>query len=223
MWKAILPTVKATFPVITGLFSAFIIINPLYSQQNIIADKDNTRPETTRKYSSPARITSFAATKFNGYNEIQWSALAEQNTRKFIVEYSFDGVNFQSAGQAISATGAYNLKHHILDTRPLLYRIRVEELSGKFYYSDNILLGGIEVLPVKIYPTIITGDVVNVNAYFPVERIAVVSTDGHQVMAKDLNGARDLIRVTLPALNKGLYWITFYGNGWKTTDKFIVS
>jgi hypothetical protein len=222
MWKAILQSIKATFPVIAGLFSAFTIINPSFGQQNIIVNKDNTRPETTRQYDFPAHISAFTATKYNGYNEIQWNAGLEQNTRKFIVEYSYDAINFQSAGEVLSANGIYELKHYTLDIRPLLYRVRIEELNGKFYYSDMALLDGIVTLPVNIYPTTITGNVVNANAVFPIERINIVSTQGQQMFAKDLDGVKDFITVVIPALNRGMYLMTFYGRGWKSTSKFII-
>jgi hypothetical protein len=222
MWKTVLQQAKATFPLIAGLLFSTSMINYSYGQQYIIANKDNTRPETTRQYDSPARVSAITATKFNGYNEIQWNGALEQNTRKFIVEYSYDGINFQSAGQVISANGIYNLKHYTPDTRPVLYRVRIEELSGKLSYSGNILLKGTEIPPVKIYPTAVTGNIVNANADFPVERIIIVSGDGQQVFAQDLNGASNFIRINIPSLNKGLYLITFYGNGWKSTAKFMI-
>ena len=147
----------------------------------------------------------------------------EQNTRKFIVEYSYDGVDFLSAGQALSSNGVYSLKHYTLDLRPVLYRIKIEELNGKFTYSSIILMDGIDVPVVKVYPTAVTGNIINADAAFPVERITVVSTDGRQVFAKDLNGASDFIPITIPSLTRGMYFITFYGNGWKSTSKFVVS
>lgn len=222
MWKAILPPVKATFPLIAVFFITCFHSSILYGQQYVIANKDNTRPEVGRYSNSPVAIASFTATAFNGYNEIQWSALSDQGTRKFIVEYSFDGLDFQSAGQVLSANGIYNLKHYTFNTNPLLYRIRIEELNGTFYNSKNILLDGTDVSPVKIYPTIVAGSVVNVNAGLPVERITVTSADGGQMFAKDLNGVRDFIPVALPSLSKGMYWMTFYGDNWKSTTKFII-
>jgi hypothetical protein len=223
MWKAILQTVKATFPVIAGCLISTFFTYQAYSQQWVIADKNNTRPEVKRQVSSAALLSSVNVKKFNGYNEVNWSALNEQDTRKFIVEYSFDGIDFMSAGEALSSNGFYNLKHYTLDMRPVLYRIRIEELNGKFSNSSIILLDGIDVPVVKVYPTIIKGNSINADAAFPVERIAVVSTDGRQVFAQDLNGVRDFIPLTIPALEKGMYFITFYGNGWKTTSKFMVS
>jgi hypothetical protein len=223
MRKAILQIVKATFPLMTGCFISTLCFQFSFAQQNIIANKDNTRPETSRQTSSPAFITSFKAEKFNGYNEISWTALSEQGTRKFIVEYSADAVNFQSAGQVLSTDGKYFLKHYTQDTRPLAYRIKIEELTGKFSHSPEIVLDGREILPVSIYPTIVTGSVINANAVLPVERLIITSADGQQQFAKDLNGVRDFIPIVIPSLGKGIYFITFYGNGWQSVSRFLIS
>jgi hypothetical protein len=45
----------------------------------------------------------------HGYNEIQWSAVAKEDTRRFIVEYSVDGINYQSAGELTPLAGNYSL------------------------------------------------------------------------------------------------------------------
>ena len=68
----------------------------------------------------------------------------------------------------------------------------------------------------------ITGNIVNVNAYFPIERVTVVSAEGLGVVAKDINGAEEFMKINIPTLNKGWYMMTFYGNGWKSTSKFMV-
>lgn len=218
MWKAVLQHVKATFPVIIAIG----IVSTSYGQQNIIANKDNTRPELNRQVTTPANVSLFSAKKYNGYNDLEWTASSEQNTRRFIVEYSTDGVNYQTAGEVLSATGVYKYKHHILDIRPLLYRIRIEDMVGKTYYSKVVLLDGVDVLPVKIYPTVITGNIVNANAGLPVERVSIASIDGTQVFAKDMNGVSDFISIAIPSLHRGMYLITFYGNGWMNTQKFII-
>jgi len=219
MRKVILQFVKAAFPLVAG-FSA--LMNSACSQQNIIADKDNTRPETKERLMTPAKITSFAASRGNGYNDIQWMASYEEDTRRFIVEYSKDGVNFQTAGEAMPLTGNYSLKHHIFSDGPLIYRIRMEKKDGKYFNSSPFLLEGIDIPPVKIYPTAVEGNLVNVNAVFPVQRINISSTDGRQVYAQDMGGVSGYSRITIPPLNKGMYLLTCYGNGWTSTSKIVV-
>jgi len=219
MRKVILQLVKATFPIAAG-FSTFI--NSAYSQQNIIAGKDDTHPEITAQQYSSAKIYKLSAVQMQGYNEIQWSAVAEEDTRRFIVEYSSDGINYQSAGELTPLDGVYKLKHYTLDTRTFLYRIRMEKKDGRFFNSANFLLGGVDIAPVKIYPTIVEGNTVNLQMYLPVQRINIISLDGKQVMQKDLGGTAGYSRVSIPPLSKGTYLMTFYGNGWQSTEKFMI-
>lgn len=220
MRKVILQLVKATFPIIAG-FST--LINSAFSQQNIIAGKDDTHPEITDQRYTPAKIYKLSAVQMQGYNEIQWSAVAEQDTRRFIVEYSSDGINYQSAGDITPLTGNYSLKHYTLDTRTFLYRIKMEKKDGHFFNSMSFLLEGVDIAPVKIYPTIVEGNTINLRMAFPVYRMNIISLDGKQVMQKELGGVEGTVQVAIPVLNRGQYLVTFYGNGWQSTEKFMIA
>ncbi len=219
MRKVILQFVKAAFPVAAG-FSTFI--SSAYCQQHIIAGKDDTRPEITAQQYMPAKIYRFSALRMNGYNEIKWLAAAEEDTRRFIVEYSADGLNYQTAGELTPVTGDYILKHQILDSRTFLYRIRMEKKDGKFFSTGSFLLGGIDIRPVTIYPTIVEGNTINLKMALPVHRMNIISFDGKQMMAKDLGGIGGTTQVAIPVLSRGQYLVTFYGNGWQSTEKFMI-
>ena len=219
MRKVILQIVKATFPILAG-FST--LISSAYTQQNIIAGKDYTHPEIAAQQYSSAKIYKLSAIQMHGYNEIQWSAVAEEDTRLFIVEYSADGINYQSAGELTPLKGDYSLKHYTLDTRTFLYRIRMEKKDGHFYDSISFLLDGIDIAPVKIYPTIVEGYTLNLRMAFPVHRMSIISSNGKQAMTKDLGGIVGTTQVAIPVLSKGQYLVTFYGNGWQSTEKFMI-
>ena len=219
MRKISLQLIKATIPIAAVFLFA---TSSAYSQQNIIAGKDDTHPEVTAQQYMAAKIYRFSAVRMNGYNEIKWLAAAEADTRRFIVEYSTDGINYQTAGEITPVAGDYILKHHILDSRTFLYRIRMEKKDGKFFSTGSFLLGGVDIAPVRLYPTIITGNTVNLQMYLPVHRMSVISFDGKQVMAKDLGGIAGFTQVALPVLSRGQYVVTFYGNGWQSTEKFMI-
>jgi hypothetical protein len=191
-------------------------------QQHVIADKNKTRPEVENHFRNPVGIARFTAVRNNGYNEIRWSAIAENDVRKYIVEFTEDGVNYQAGAEVMSNKGVYEVKHETFSMLPMLYRLRIEELNGKFQYSANILLEGDNLSPVIIYPTIVTGNVVNIDAGFPVERITVVNGSGQQVYTQEVGGRTDYMRITIPQLAKGMYWMSFNGQGWRSTEKFIV-
>src|SRR6185503_12969443 len=218
MRKMILQFVRAT-AMLTG-FST--LMNAVYGQQNIIDKKDDTHPEISAQQSLPARIYQFSATRLNGYNEIKWQAAAEDDTKKFIVEYSSDGINFQSAGEVTPITGIYTLKHHTLDTKTFLYRIKMEKKDGRFFNTGVFLLGGVDARPVTLYPTIVENNTLNLQMYLPVDRMNILSTDGKQVMQKDFGGTSGFTQISIPVLSKGTYLVTFYGNGWQSTEKFMI-
>jgi hypothetical protein len=218
MRKKILHIVKA-IAMLTG-FST--LMNTMYGQQNIIDKKDDTHPEISAQQSLPAKIYQFSAIRLNGYNEIKWQAAAEDDTKKFIVEYSSDGINFLSAGEVTPIAGIYTLKHQTLDTRTFLYRIKMEKKDGRFFNTGSFLLGGVDARPVTLYPTIVENNTVNLQMYLPVNRINILSTDGKQVMQKDFGGTSGFSQISIPVLSKGTYLITFYGNGWQSTEKFMI-
>jgi hypothetical protein len=149
-------------------------------------------------------------------------APANDDGHRFIVEYSYDGVNFITGPRVMSTSGAYQYKHYVQDSRPLMYRVRTENGTGTLIHSGAILPQGINIEPVQLQKNVVTGNVVNVTAQFPVERVIVTSSQGFQQFAKDINGQRDFIPIALPTLNRGIYFITFFGNGWKSTSRFVI-
>jgi hypothetical protein len=206
----------------TSIVMLVCSLNFLYAQQYVIADKNNTHPEIKTQEASPAFVTALNAERGIGYNDISWQTAAEDNVRKYIVEYSMDGINFQSAGEVISGKGVYSFRHQMMDPFPALYRIKMEQLNDRFFYSSSILLSGADINPVRIYPTIIQGNSLNVNAYWPIEKIVITTAGGVQVYTQAMNNKRDYISIVLPSLAKGMYWLTSYGKSWKTTSQFIV-
>lgn len=220
MKKNIPATYRTSALVITFICTLFFF--QVYAQQHIIADKDNTHPELKTQDAQPAFMLQLAAERGNGYNEVAWKAVREDDIRKYIVEYSTNGIDYQSAGEVVRANGTYLFKHHLLDNSPVIYRIKSEQMNSRFFYSDAILLMGARLSPVKLFPTVVQGNMINIDSYWPVERINVFASNGALVFAKDLNGQKDYISLLLPSLSRGMYWMAFQGRGWKTTEKFII-
>ena len=192
------------------------------SQQGVIANKMNTRTDVTKPFGKAVGINYFTATRLNGVNEIHWAAHWAQDTRRFIVEYSTDGINFLSAGEVPGSTTSYQLKHHIFETRPMLYRLKMERFDGRHVYSQTVFLDGQDKMAVTIYPTMVTGNTVNAVASFPVERIVVTNLNGQQLYVQEVGGRSESMNISIPSLGKGMYWMTFTGQGWNSTSKFII-
>lgn len=206
----------------SGFIVLFLFALNSSGQTTISSEKDITRPEINRQFENTAAISTFSVVRNNGYNEINWTAIGENQTRKFIVEYSTNCIYYQAAGEMIVSNGQYHLNHTTNEIVPLLYRIKGETLNGRAFYSPNFLLAGIESSPVKVYPTVIVGNTMNVRAAFPVQRITVLSTSGQQVFVKDVNGNAEDMSLVLPSLGRGMYYVHFTGRDWKATEKIIV-
>ena len=209
------------FPFITAIFS--ITLTTVNAQQHVIADKDNTRPEHSQQLYAAARIYLFNATQMNGYNEIRWSATGEHDTRKYIVEYSTDGIFYQAGGEVTPYNGSYLLKHKILDPRTFLYRIKIEKMDGRFVYTQSILMEGARTPAVLLYPTVVENNTLNLRMDLPVQRLSVISTDGKEVFSKQMGGQIGTTQLVIPPIARGTYYMVIHGNDWKSTEKFIVA
>ncbi|RZL98041.1 MAG: T9SS type A sorting domain-containing protein [Pedobacter sp.] len=194
----------------------------LSAQQYVIANKDNTRPDMDKLTGPAITVSDFAANGYDGYNQVSWNVFSDQNLRNFTVEYSVNSIDFQTAGETIANGTTYSLKHMTSERGPLMYRIKTMQTNGRFSYSAPFYLEAPGRSPVQINSNIITGNVININAAWPVERIQVISTDGNPVFQKEVNGQRDFIPLAVPSLSKGMYFVAFYGNGWKSTEKIVV-
>jgi hypothetical protein len=121
-----------------GSFMLSVYANQLCAQQDIINKKDVTRPETSREYNS-FNLSSFTDIQQNGYREINWPVSATYADKKIIIEYSFDGINFLPGPEVLSTGGMFTYNQYLQDTRPVLYRVRTEDVRGTVNYSGVFL------------------------------------------------------------------------------------
>lgn len=88
----------------------------------------------------PVRLVSFTAQKQNEDVLLQWSTASEQNTKRFIVEHSLDGIQWHNIG-AIAASGNSSsvINYSYTDSHPALgmnyYRLLQMDIDGKSNYS----------------------------------------------------------------------------------------
>ena len=80
----------------------------------------------------------------------------------------------------------------------------------------------VDISPVELYPTIITGNTLNARSFLPVERITVISRRGDQVYMKEMGGVMESMTIVLPTLAPGVYFAVFQGMNWKQTRRFVI-
>jgi hypothetical protein len=91
----------------------------------------------------PVRLIGFSAISKNCAVSLNWETSYEENLGHFEIEYSKDGINFLSIG-TISPTnnisGAKYNYHVPQNMTSGYYRLKVQDIDGKFKYSDVKLI-----------------------------------------------------------------------------------
>jgi glucose/arabinose dehydrogenase len=157
----------------------------------------------------PATLLEFTAKAFKGYNELRWKTTNEQNLAGYEIGYSFNGVDFETAGNtpAMNGTGEnnYSFQHAVAGFTRLFYRLKIKDIDGRIKYSDILTVDKKLDALVKVYPMPITRDACTIISDQPVAEVALYSMDGREVFRRKLNNVSGTINIPLPHLQDGVY------------------
>jgi glucose/arabinose dehydrogenase len=174
----------------------------------------------------PLSLLSFSGKKQTGYNELKWNIAASQNINRFIIEYSSNGNNWFFAGEvaALNQAGnqSYYFRHYTTETGKLFYRLQIEENNGAITYSPVISINGKEAGSIKIFPTILISNELQVISEKEVTGIRMMDSNGRLILAKQLNKQQGYFIVSLPELSRGMYWVQVQTDSGNETVKIII-
>jgi glucose/arabinose dehydrogenase len=175
----------------------------------------------------PLTLVNFSGTPQAGYNELKWTTESEQNMDKYIVEYSNDGNNYSAVGEVVSENNVnrhhYTFLHTITSSNPVVYyRLKMLEFSGTHQFSAVIRIGNQVNAGIKVYPTTVSNNLLNIVTDKPVEKVVLTNSNGAELFAKDVNGASGYFTVTLPILQKGIYIVRVAGKSFQHIEKIVV-
>jgi hypothetical protein len=174
----------------------------------------------------PLSLLSFSGKQQTGFNELIWTVAASQNVSRFIMEYSKDGSTWFSAGvvMALNQTGnqSYNFRHYTAETGKMFYRLQIEENNGAITYSPVITINGKKEVSIKVFPTMLSGNVLQVVAEKEVTGMKIMDSNGRLVMVKQMNRLQGYFTVSIPALSRGIYWVQIQTESGNKTAKIIV-
>lgn len=91
----------------------------------------------------PLQLISFTGIRNNTTNQLQWQTADEANTRQFVIERKTAYSDFTAIGQ-LTARGQGNGNYVYSDATAtegtVFYRLKMEDLDGKFTYSNTVSL-----------------------------------------------------------------------------------
>jgi hypothetical protein len=189
--------------------------------------------QTSKLITTPVTIGHLRAEITGASNTVYWTTYTEQNNRKFIIERSIDGRNFNAIGEMVSAANNGNsnsvLNYQFADANPVngkqYYRLQMIDHVGIKTYSAIVSLrrGGGKLEFADVHPVPTTGMV-----YFNL----LGNSSNINVTVRDLNG-REMVRrgmvqssnfsVDLGNLSNGLYILEAIDlqNGEKAVFKIV--
>lgn len=174
----------------------------------------------------PVTLVNFTGKTIDTYNELRWVTAYEANADKYIVEYSTDGINFLAAGEIAAtnnATGSnYTFRHINAGTTKLFYRLQMRDRDGTFRYSSVITLGGNNIVSVRVYPTILNNNKLEITSNINLDQLKVFDVQGKQFSAVNLGGRQGYFSVQLPNLSKGIYFVKIEGKDYSNTERVVV-
>jgi|GEM_PF-1120109 len=145
----------------------------------------------------PVRSININAVTKSSSVDIRWNTVDEENTDKFIVEKSNDGVTFTSIG-SVKAKGSGNGSYILEDVRPVkgfnYYRVKAIDVNRAFRYSSVVSaqFNNAPKASMVIYPNPVQGQATL--------QLANLDAGTYQLKVRDLTG-RTIVQRTVAIAN----------------------
>ena len=173
----------------------------------------------------PVKLISFSGKRNADISELSWKTATEQNTARFRIEFSTTANNFQYAGIVIASRNpngsTYSFQHRFNSNSDLYYRLVIEDDDGQIAYSSIIRLSS-RKKGFKIYPTIITTGILNIQTETPASKLQIISANGAIVFRKELNGSAGTTAISIPQFSKGVYIVQLHMTEGIKREKIII-
>jgi hypothetical protein len=186
--------------------------NGTYTFYNLICN--NGMAAYTTASTLPVSLTSFTATAFKDFNQLNWTTASESNNRGFDVQRSVDGQEFINlafvSSKAVQGNSSISLSYNFQDkTAPagtLYYRLKQVDLNGNFEYSDiKSVRNNLTEISAKLYPNPVQNDlIINIPLEFKGLSYSIHNMVGQEFMK---GKTEELTRINVAALVPGIYYV----------------
>jgi hypothetical protein len=153
----------------------------------------------------PVELTSFEGNYTGGgANLLTWTTASERDNKGFDIERSIDGKNFEAIGQ-IKGNNKPST-YQFMDNQPFAtsyYRLKQMDFDGKVSYSAivSVVRQG-KGNGLKVYPTLVTNNVLTVDTEGETRDFSVINLLGQQVLT-----GTTAAQIDVSVLSKGTYLI----------------
>jgi ELWxxDGT repeat protein len=177
----------------------------------------------------PVKLSEFSAALKGNDGLLQWSTAQEVNSKDFVIERSYNGLQFAAAG-TVPAVGfsmnksSYNFTDRTIDFKnsTVYYRLRMNDKDGKFTHSKVIALplDGTNDWDLKVFASSGSMQVKVTGTVYPVQ-LQVYDMSGRQVATSKINGSNAMATISLSSFAPGVYMIHAIHNNEHKTVQFV--
>ncbi len=175
----------------------------------------------------PVELTKFSASVQVKNIKLDWQTASEVNSKNFIVEHSQDGINFRAIGDVAAAGSSetirnYQFIHETPTNGTNYYKLRQQDIDGKFEYSDLRVLSFYNFdNELSVFPNPSHGSVIIKNKSDKTLKLSVIDLHGKVVYVRNevTSGA---ISLDLSHLPKGMYTLDFSNYGYFTHQEKLM-
>jgi Secretion system C-terminal sorting domain len=111
----------------------------------------------------PAKLKDFSGQRVNGIDELKWTVTLEHNVDRYEIEYSKDGMQFNTVGTQ-KATGLsgneklYAYQYRTDHSAIAYYRLKIIDLDGSYEYSEIVVINpDVKRSDIYVYPNPTSG------------------------------------------------------------------
>lgn len=183
----------------------------------------------------PLELISFTATNYNNYNSINWTLNSNIHDDYFILEHSFDGINFNQIDTVYILPNNNEIKSFKLKDYKIkettYYRLKQVKKNNSFLYSKIISAQSLNENDkiIKIYPNP-TKDILNIDIDSKDKneiKISLIDKLGNEyfISKTGVDSGQSSLKISLNNYDSGIYLlkIIFEKSGETQTRKIIIN
>lgn len=181
-----------------------------------------TTSVTVHAITVPVRFISIQAEEQGNIVLVRWEVADELNVKEYIVERSYNGQDFVTAGTVSFKYNPGTVNQYILQdndvdqTGKIFYRIRQVDHDLNMHYSTTVYISGTEASSVKVYPNPVSG-ILNISINMQqddIVEIQLLQVNGTPVynMKKMVHPGGNIFLLPLNNNRPGSYILKLRGN-----------
>lgn len=175
----------------------------------------------------PLQLIRFAGKLEKNQANLYWTTIEERNVAYFSIEYSNNGLQFdsigmvRSSGLSGSSTNHYDYYHQILSKGQHYYRLKMVDQDGSYRYSHQVIFrfNGMESL--SVYPLPAAEQITVIHPVAPDAQLQMIDEKGLVLISQSIPAGSVQTRMDISKVPSGYYFLVWTDGKMRMTKMLI--